>query len=89
MGKRNPKKPRVSIGLMEIAGNCAVLPRGFPKPGFESDFFDLAPHPFDYGGDKTSSRLVSLYRWLRVERLREVWSAPMAFIKRMPGGSGQ
>ena len=89
MGKRNPKRSRMLIGLTQFAGYCAALFRGFQKPGFDSGFFDLAAHRFNYGANQTSSRLVSLYRWLRIGRLGEVCSAlSVTFTKRMPGGSG-
>jgi hypothetical protein len=62
------KKPRIFIGLIEIAGYYANLSRGFQQLGFESVFYNLVPHPFKYGGDEASSRLVRLIRWLQGKR---------------------
>lgn len=71
MGKADSsRKPKIFIGLTEIAGYYAHLSEGFRELGFESTFYNLVPHPFKYGGDEASSRLVRLIRWLQGKRSR-------------------
>src|SRR5918997_113752 len=69
MGKADSsRKPKIFIGLTEIAGYYAHLAEGFRELGFESTFYNLVPHPFKYGGDEASTRLVRLIRWLQGKR---------------------
>ncbi len=62
------RKPKIFIGLKEVAGYYAHLSEGFRELGFESTFYNLVPHPFKYGGDEASSRLVRLILWLESKR---------------------
>lgn len=44
------RKPRILIGLTEIAGTAAGLCQGFRSLGYECDFINRFPHPFKYEG---------------------------------------
>ncbi len=45
------KKPRIFIGLREIAGYFHHLKKGFDALGIESVFVNLSGHPYQYGKD--------------------------------------
>jgi hypothetical protein len=74
------RKPRIFIGLTEIAGYYANLSSGFQELGFESAFFNLYQHPFEYGGDETSSRFVRSIRWLRDKRSKLQYNRIMSLL---------
>jgi glycosyltransferase involved in cell wall biosynthesis len=61
------QKPKILIGLGEIAGYGANLRKGFRQLGVECDFISVMEHPFGYGGDDTNL-LVRWVRWVRVKR---------------------
>ena len=44
------KRPRVLIGLGEVAGYYRGLKAGFDELGVEATYLDLSAHRFDYGG---------------------------------------
>ncbi len=56
------QKPKILIGLGEIAGYGANLKRGFRQLGVECGFISIVEHPFGYGGDDTNL-LVWWARW--------------------------
>lgn len=49
-GSRSGGRPRVFIGLNEVAGYYRGLKSGFEELGVEVTFLDLSAHRFDYGG---------------------------------------
>jgi glycosyltransferase involved in cell wall biosynthesis len=55
-------RPRIFIGLIEIAGYLNNLNRGFKSLGITSNFYDLYGHPFQYQSERVS-RLASLHRY--------------------------
>ena len=61
------EKPRILIGLREIAGYGANLRKGFRQLGLECDFISTHNHPFKYGGDDTNL-LVRWSRWIDAKR---------------------
>src|SRR3712207_881295 len=60
------QKPRILIGLRELAGYGANLREGFRQLGVECDFISLVEHPFAYGGDDT----YLLVRWARLTHVK-------------------
>ncbi|MBU5613378.1 glycosyltransferase [Geomonas azotofigens] len=58
------KKPRILIGLCEIAGYNGSLQSGFEALGVRADFYDLSCHAFAYQGTRVENPLVSLIRRL-------------------------
>ena len=47
--QRLSRKPRVFLGLTEVAGYYRNLELGFRQIGVDARFFDLSPNPFGYG----------------------------------------
>lgn len=54
------KKPRVAIGIMEIAGYGYNLMRGLREKGIDCDLITTTPHPFLYSDDVLRNGLMDL-----------------------------
>ncbi|HUU09799.1 MAG TPA: glycosyltransferase [Phycisphaerae bacterium] len=58
---------RIFIGLVEVAGYCTQLKRGFDELGVDATFVDLSGHPFRYGPagrpGPAKRLLLGLRRW--------------------------
>src|SRR5258706_12857265 len=46
-------RPRVFLGLENIAGIITSLKKGFEELGIEADFYSITAHLFNYKSDKT------------------------------------
>lgn len=48
MTNKKEKKPRIFIGLIEVAGYCTNLKKGFDELGINTTYINLYGHPFGY-----------------------------------------
>lgn len=59
------KSERIFIGLEEIAGLGAYLVKGFREIGYDSKFYTVVPHPFDYGNEEAGFWVTSLQKYIQ------------------------
>jgi len=61
------RKPKIFIGIIEIAGYYGNLQRGFNEIGIIAKFFNLKENPFRYE-NQIDSRILNIYRIIRFKR---------------------
>jgi hypothetical protein len=62
--------PKIFIGLIEIAGFCANLKKGFQEHGVPCTFVNLVTHPYSYGNEDVNL-LVKAVRFLRGKEIEK------------------
>lgn len=74
------QKPKVMIGLSEVAGYNNGLKRGFEELGIECAFIELYNHKFQYGANKSRNIYIRFVQFLGDKRI----STPQdKFLKRV------
>lgn len=66
---RHPRRKRVLIGPVEIAGYYSTLAEGLRGLGLEADFVSFSPHPFAYASHLSESRMLEFIHKLH-EQIR-------------------
>lgn len=62
-------RPRVFLGLVEVAGNFSGLKRGFDELGVTSILVDTLQHRFGYSGAESRHGLVRVLQWVTRRRV--------------------
>lgn len=68
--KHMQRQPRIFIGLIEIAGHCYNLAKGFRELGCNVTFVDLTSNPNAYGSMDNHNGFLRFMQWIADHRKR-------------------